>query len=87
MPVTICDVCDEPAAQGRPLVRVYALDWSPLDVHEDCWSDDDADSGTPVACTTNQAHATPNTAICQPANHGDVHTIATIAPLISTCVP
>ena len=43
--MTICDVCDEPAAQGRPLIRVYALDWSPLDVHEDCWSDDDADSG------------------------------------------
>ena len=43
MPVIICDVCDEPATQVRPLVRVYDLGWMPLDVHEDCWTDNAAD--------------------------------------------
>ena len=39
----ICDVCDEPAEPTRPLLRVYDLAWSPMDVHEDCWAEGDVD--------------------------------------------
>jgi len=42
----ICDLCDEPAAPTRPLLRVYDLSFCPMDVHEDCWTFGDGDGAT-----------------------------------------